>query len=82
MAQNTLPAISKGLGLHRNSLHVLFGRCDERGDDRPQPVAHYGANDGVAIYNVEEVEAWYAARSFEPVPKRGPDKQPRTRRAG
>lgn len=77
---NTLPGISRGLGLHRNSLQTLFARCDERGDARPQPVAHFGESGGVAVYDVEEVEAWYVARSFAPVPKRGPDKQPRKRR--
>lgn len=79
MAQNTLPAISVGLGLNRNTLGVVFARADERGQPRPQPVGAYGANGGVAIYDVEEVEAWYVARSFKPVPVRGPDKKPRKR---
>ena len=77
---NTLPAISLELGLHRNSLSVLFGRIDKRGKDRPQPAAHYGPGKGVSVYDVDEVIAWYVARSFEPMPKRGPDKKPRKRR--
>jgi hypothetical protein len=76
---NTLPAISLSLGLHRNTLSVLFGRADKRGEARPQPFSHYGANGGVAIYDVDEVSAWYVARSFDPKPKRGADKQPRKR---
>jgi hypothetical protein len=80
MKQDTLPAISEGLGLHRNTLGVVMGRADRRGDARPKPVSYLGRNDGVAIYDVEEVEAWYVARSFAPVPSRGPDKAPRKRR--
>lgn len=81
--RNTLPAISEGLGLHRNSLGVLFKRVDARGEGstRPQPVDYYGPGKGVAVYDVAEVEAWYVARQFVPIPKRGPDKQPRRRRS-
>lgn len=78
--RNTLRAISDGLGLHPNTMGVLFNRADHRNQDRPQPVEYIGPSQGVPVYDVQEVEAWYAARSIEPKPHRGPDKRPRKKR--
>jgi predicted DNA-binding transcriptional regulator AlpA len=78
MPLDTLPNIGEGLGLNRGTLNVLRWRHK---DTFPQPRRYTGRNKGVSLYDVSEVEAWYVARSFQPIPKRGADRQPRKRRS-
>lgn len=74
---DTLRAIGNGLGLNPNTLSVIFARCDEAGEDRPQPSQYVGPNKGIALYDVLEVEAWYLARHIANPRTRGQDKTPR-----
>ncbi len=67
------------MGLHRNTLGVLFGRAKKRGEQLPAPLFFVGSRNGIAVYDQIEVMAWYLARQIAPRPVRGADKKPRRR---